>query len=115
MDGAGNVFIADVGNNRVVEVQRSQPPSLSFAATPAGGTSSGSPQSVTVQNIGNQTLNAVTPGLVVTGPNFIQVAGSGNCTGSFSLAPGGSCSLSISFTPQSGGPLASITSLSSPT
>ena len=89
-------------NNRVVEVQRSQPPTLSFASTAVGSTSSDSPQSVTIQNIGNQPLNAITPGLVVGGQDFLQVAGSGtpaDCTSSFALTPGASCNLSISFTP----------------
>jgi hypothetical protein len=110
VDGAGDVFIADNGNNRVVEVQRSQPPAFSFAATVVGNTSTDSPQSVTIQNIGNQPLNAVTPGLVVGGPNFLQVAGSGtppDCTGAFALTPGAACNLSISFEPQSVGPLTS--------
>ena len=72
--------------------------------------STSSPQSVTAQNIGNQLLNAVTPGLVVTGPNFVQVAGSGtpaDCTSTFALTPGAACNLSLSFKPQSAGLLAS--------
>ncbi len=108
VDGTGDVFIADTYNNRVVEVQRSQPPTLSFASTLAGSTSSDSPQSVTIQNVGNQPLNAVTPGLVIGGPNFLQVAGSGtpaDCTSRFSLAPGAACNLSISFEPQNVGNL----------
>ncbi len=108
VDGGGDVFIAGTSLNHVVEVQRAQPPTLSFASTMAGSTSSDSPQSVTIQNVGNQPLNAVTPGLVIGGPNFLQVAGSGtpaDCTSSFSLAPGATCNLSISFEPQSVGNL----------
>jgi hypothetical protein len=107
VDGAGDVFIADTYNYRVVEVQRSQPPTLSFASTADGNTSSDSPQSVTIQNVGNQLLNALAPGLLI-GPNFLQVAGSGtpeDCTGSFALTPGASCNLSLSFEPQSAGNL----------
>ncbi len=110
VDGTGDVFVADSGNNRVVEVQRALPPTLSFASTAVGSTSSDSPQSVTIQNIGNQRLNAVTPGLVVAGPNFLHVAGSGtpaDCTSSFALTPGATCNLSISFEPQSIGRLTS--------
>jgi sugar lactone lactonase YvrE len=108
VDGAGNVFIADENNHRVVEMQRSKPPMLSFGATNVGSASA--PQSVTVQNIGNQPLDAVSPGLVVIGPNFLQVAGSGtpaDCTSSFALAPGTTCNLSISFQPTSAGSLTS--------
>jgi len=106
VDGAGNVFIADRLNNRVVKVNRSLPPALAFATTSTGSTSA--PKSVIIQNIGNQLLNAVSPGLVVGGPNFLQVPGSGSpadCTTSFALAPGATCNLSISFEPQSSGPL----------
>jgi sugar lactone lactonase YvrE len=108
VDRAGNVFIADENNHRVVEVQSSKPPTLSFGVTNLGSASA--PQSVTVQNIGNQPLDAVSPGLVVKGPNFLQVAGSGtpaDCTSSFALAPGTTCNLSISFQPTTGGSLTS--------
>jgi hypothetical protein len=108
LDGVGNVFIMDWGNSRVLKVQRSQPPTFSFGPTVVAFTSSDSPQSLIIQNIGNQPLNAITPGLVVGGPNFLQVAGSGtpaDCTSSFSLAPGATCNLSISFEPQTVGNL----------
>ena len=109
VDGAGDVFIADRINNRVVELQRSQPPALSFASTAVGNTSTDSPQSVTAQNVGNQSLTAVPPGLSI-GQSFVQVAGSGtpaDCTANFSLVPGASCNLSVSFTPQTAGNLLS--------
>lgn len=108
VDAAGDVFIADENNQRVVEVQSSKPPTLNFGTTDLGSTSA--PQSVTVQNIGNQPLNAVSPGLVVKGPNFLQVAGSGtpaDCTSSFALTPGATCNLSVSFQPTTGGALTS--------
>ncbi len=110
VDGAGDVFIADTNNGRVVEVQRSLPPAFSFATTAVGSTSTDSPQSVTVQNIGNQLLNAVAPGLSIGSNSFVQVAGSGtpaDCNGSFSLAPGASCNLSLNFTPQTIGSIVS--------
>jgi sugar lactone lactonase YvrE len=111
VDGAGDIFIADdglSGPGQVVEVQRSLPPTLTFAATAVG--EERGPQSVTIQNIGNQPLDAVTPGLAVTGPNFLQVAGSGkpaDCTSGFALTLGATCNLSISFEPQSAGSLTS--------
>jgi len=107
LDGAGNIFIANTSSNDVLKVQRSQPPALSFASTAVGSTSS--PQSVTVQNIGNQPLTAVAPGLSI-GANFQQVDGSGtpaDCTDAFSLTPGTSCNLSISFAPQTAGTIQS--------
>ena len=110
VDGAGDVFIADGGNNRVVEVQRSEAPTFSFAATVVFNTSTDSPQSVTVQNIGNQLLDAVSPGLSIGSLSFAQVAGPGtpaDCTSSFSLAPGASCNLSVSFIPQTTGSIVS--------
>ena len=66
-----------------------------------------------ISNVGNQPLTAVAPGLVVTGPNFVLVAGSGtpeDCGTEFSaapLGPGVSCNLNISFEPQAAGALTS--------
>jgi sugar lactone lactonase YvrE/uncharacterized protein (DUF2345 family) len=106
LDGNGDVFIPDLNGHQVDEINKSQPPSLTFASTNVGYTSSDSPQSVTIQNIGNQTLSAISPGLVVNGPNFIQAPGASalaDCSATFSLSLGASCNLSISFKPQSAG------------
>jgi len=109
VDPEGNIFVPDLITNQVVRVNRSQPPSLSFAATNVGGTSSDSPKSITLKNIGNQSLNGVAPGLIVNGPGFVQTAGPGSpvdCSATFALLPGAACDLSVAFKPQlAGNPL----------
>jgi sugar lactone lactonase YvrE len=107
LDAAGDLFIADSGNARVLELQSSVAPTLAYAATGQGITSSDSPKSVMVSNIGNAALSLT--GLSV-GSSFAQVAGSGipaDCSASTSLVGGKSCNLSISFTPASTGALTS--------
>jgi hypothetical protein len=104
VDPTGNVFIADTDNSQVVEVQRSKPQSLTFAATLVGQTSGDSPQPVTAQNVGNK---ALTGGLVLNlGLNFTQSVGP-DCGAALpaGLAPGATCDESFSFTPQGTGPL----------
>jgi sugar lactone lactonase YvrE len=111
VDASGNLYIADDYNHAIRKVDVSAPPTLTFPTTFVGNTSS--PQSVTVGNVGNETLNAIAPGLAI-GPNFLQVAGSGNpadCTTSFSVPFGAACDLSISFKPQTVGPLSSTATL----
>ena len=107
LDGGGNLFLGDLSRTRILEVQRSLPPILTFSSTAVGSTSS--PQAITIENIGNQPLNAMAPGLNI-GANFQQAPGTGtpaDCSNTFSLTPGGSCNLSISFAPQTGGNLQS--------
>jgi sugar lactone lactonase YvrE len=111
VDGSGNVFLPDLDNNvvqdpnsnQVLIFNRSQAPSLSFATTNVGSTSTDSPQSFAIQNVGNQALDAISPGLIVNGANFVAVPGSGgpsDCSPTFILAPGADCNVSISFKPQ---------------
>ena len=113
VDQMGNLIFPDIADATVFFISYVQLPSLSFASTNVGSTSSDSPMTVTISNVGNQPLTAITPGLVVTGPNFVQVTGSGtpeDCGAGFSaapLAPGASCNLSISFEPQAAGALTS--------
>ncbi|MFZ0305416.1 MAG: PASTA domain-containing protein, partial [Terracidiphilus sp.] len=98
VDTGGDIFIANAHASQVVEVTRLLPPSFNFALTNVGSTSADSPQLVSVQNVGNQLLaGSLVPSL---GSNFLE---SGNCGSGFSLAPGGSCSESFSFTPQTTG------------
>jgi len=113
VDQTGNLIFPDPADATVFLINYAQLPSVSFADTNVGSTSSDSPETVTITNVGNQPLTAVSPGLVVTGPNFVLVAGSGSpedCGDGFSaapLAPGASCDLNISFTPQATGVLTS--------
>src|SRR5208282_2476197 len=80
-----------------------------FAESSVGDLSGDSPLSVLFQNIGNQTLSAIAPGLVFADPNFSQTPGPGtvgtpaDCTASFSLLPGAACNLSVNFDPMSTG------------
>jgi sugar lactone lactonase YvrE len=102
VDGAGDVFIADSGSIQLLKVNRSLAPTLTFPNTTVSGDSAA--QSVTIQNIGNQPLIAISPGLAVNGPGFAQVPGSGtpaDCSPTFALTAGESCNLSISFEPTS--------------
>jgi hypothetical protein len=82
-----------------MEAKDSQPATLDFGKIPVGSRSA--PQSIVIQNVGNQLLNAVPPGLSVSA-DFLQVPGSGtpaDCTDSLSLAPGATCNLSLVFAP----------------
>ena len=105
VDGKGDVFIPNLNGGQVIEVNRSQPPALSYGSTNVGVPTS--PQSIALQNIGNQALDAISPGLMLTDTSdFSQVPGSGtpaDCLAAFSLVPGGACNLSVEFDPQSSG------------
>ncbi len=114
VDQTGNLIFPDPADATVFLIDLALvPPSISFADTIVGSTSSDSPQTLMITNVGNQPLTAAAPGLVVTGPNFALVAGSGtpeDCGDGFSaapLAPGASCNLNISFEPQAVGALTS--------
>lgn len=112
VDANGNLYVGDTYNNRVVEIPRAQAPALNFASTPLYSTSSDSPQSLSIQNIGNAPLTL--SGLSVAN-NFAQVTGSGaleDCSATTSLAPAAECNLSISFTPQAVGSISGSVALS---
>jgi len=93
VDSGNNVYVLD---NAIKEIFVGAPPSLTFASTVNGSTSSDSPQTVTITNLGSSALTNT--GLSLS-PNFTLSTGSGDCTASSSLAAGASCTLGIAFTP----------------
>jgi streptogramin lyase len=110
VDGSGNVFVSDTGHNAVDKLDFSDPPSLTFATTNSGGTSTDSPRTVTVENDGNETL---TFSAVDYPKDFPEASGvDTDCTSSTVLAPGESCTLSIDFSPQPSSADGAVTPLS---
>jgi sugar lactone lactonase YvrE len=116
LDGGGNVYISETDSRLILKVDFADPPSLTFASTPVGSLSTDSPQTVTVENIGNAAMAFPIP---PTGnnpsitANFSLDSGGGSAcplvgSGSFqpaTLAAGASCELPISFAPGSAGAL----------
>jgi len=102
-DASGNVYIPDWTNNRIVYLSVAGS-TLSFASTKQGLTSSDSPKTATVTNLGNQAL------VIEADPtytaDFSQPTGStSQCLSATSLASGTVCNVSVQFTPQSVGSL----------
>lgn len=103
----GDLYIADPGANRIVVSSPENAPSLTFADTVPGQTSSDSPQSVTLFNLGNLPLTFPAP---ATGSNpsvagdfaydaastCPQIAAAGSAG---TLAAGATCSYAIDFAP----------------
>ncbi len=116
LDGLGNVYIAGYNDTSVLKLDLADAPSLSFATTVYGLTSTDSPQMVTVQNIGNAPLSFPVPS---TGSNpsiatsfILDSSGASACplvaagaSAAGMLAAGASCRLSINFVPAGVGAL----------
>lgn len=109
MDGSGN-FYGSVGN-AVTLLKSASPVALRFAQTNAGSTSSDSPQSVTLLNIGNAPLTFSIPSTGTNpsiSPNFSldpsttcpRISASGTVS---SLAMNNACAYAIDFTPTESG------------
>ena len=76
VDSSGNIYIPDWTNNRLVFVNVSGAALSAFATTNAGSTSTDSPKTATVTNLGNQPLVfSADPGYT---PDFSQPTGSIN-------------------------------------
>ena len=99
LDGLGNLYVADLGNNRVRKIDVSDAPTLNFVAN-VGAVSAA--QDVVLENLGNLRLDITQ---IVPPANF-NFGGSDTSCGSDgqNLALAGSCILSIEFAPLSAGP-----------
>jgi hypothetical protein len=112
IDGSGNIYYggsyASASEQAVAKLDVADPPSLSFATTAGGATSTDSPQTVTIYNIGTAALQFSAVNYPVDFPEGSGVAT--DCTASTALtavsgsdgsqwSAGGSCTLTIDFTP----------------
>ncbi|MGA8938618.1 MAG: Ig-like domain repeat protein [Acidobacteriaceae bacterium] len=114
-DGSGNLYIAN--GTDVVKEDYADPPSLTFASTPVGQTSADSPQTFTVNNIGNVALtfpsSAGAANPYWTGSDGFTLDNSTTCpqltttSSSATLAADTSCAYAVDFKPISAGPKAS--------
>ncbi len=117
----GNVFYT-VDAGVLYSLDEVDPPSFSFESTIEGATSGDSPQTLTVQNIGNAALTFPVP-LTGSNPSIAQnfsvlSSAEGACPNVSSgaaapgnLAEGASCSLSVAFTPNAVGSLSGTLAL----
>jgi sugar lactone lactonase YvrE/uncharacterized membrane protein len=116
VDQSGNVYVADTNNNQVAKLDFVDPPSLTFGSSTVGITSTDSPQTVTVENVGNAVLSFPIPASgnnPSIAPNFFLNSGqaspcplvNGSSSAAGTLGAGASCQLPISFTPTAAGAL----------
>ena len=112
VDAAGNLYVAD-NNDLTIKLDLADPPSLSFATTDAGSTSSDSPQFVTLGNIGNEPLAVAVPtsgtnpgigsGFTISqskGTTCPQVSAGGSAD---TVPVNAECTYAIDFTPTKAG------------
>jgi len=96
VDASGNVYVADQTRG-ASKNDLADPPPIGFANAVSATTSSDSPKTVTVSNIGTAALQFSS---VAYPADFPEAAGvPTDCTSNTSLAAGGSCTLSMEFLP----------------
>ncbi len=114
VDASGNLYVADDTLGSVVELAYGAPPTITFAATVIGQTSSDSPKTVSIMNGGNADLMLPRP-MSGTNPSIapqsFTVDASSSCpvltpgSSPGTLAQGGTCSTAINFVPSVQGPI----------
>jgi len=95
LDGSGNLYVSNSFSSEVVKINRASAPSLTFATTKINQTSSDSPKTVQVENIGNAKLNFS----AVSFPADFRQSGATTCASGTSLSAGAGCALAIEFSP----------------
>jgi len=105
VDGDGNLYVpvyagpGPFGSSFDVDkLDRSTPPTLSFATTAAGSTSTDSPRTVTISNLGNEPLRFSEIHYPAAFPESKQWS-KGRCSSTTTLAVGASCNIVVDFSP----------------
>jgi sugar lactone lactonase YvrE len=99
LDGKGNLYVTDAGNNAIREINRSAP-SYTFQSANLGSQSSDSPFYFTLNNIGNGTLVLANPAFSGAGAASysLSTASSSACSPG-SYPQGANCTYGINFNP----------------
>jgi len=110
VDPSGNMFVDDCGVScSIIEFDVADAPTLSFATTAVGSTSSDSPKTVTIVNNGNAPLTFSAPGSSAPITAGFTLSPASTCpvppgsTQSLTLAVGASCTLLVSYVPTTSG------------
>jgi streptogramin lyase len=104
VDGLGNVYTAVPGVSRISKLDYADPPALTFPTTTTVGVTDtlDGLLTITLQNIGNATLNVTA--FTLPGANFNTSSGT-TCSSPSAITPGNSCTVGATFTPTSPGTL----------
>jgi sugar lactone lactonase YvrE len=109
LDGAGNIFIADVNNDRIRKVVVPEAVlsagSLTFAGQ--GVATAGTPRTLTLSNTGSGSLAIAS--IAISGANSGDFTQSNNCGAS--LAEGANCTINVAFKPTDAGPRAAAVAI----
>jgi sugar lactone lactonase YvrE len=125
VDGSGNLYIAEYygdsgDSSQVSKEDLADPPSLTFASTAVGATSTDSPKTVTVANVGNAALifpllgsgdNPSVPANFDWDPSSTCVQTTAGSSAPFELAGGTSCTMALDFKPTLTGNISGIAEL----
>ena len=105
VDGSGNVYVADTGNNAVKEIMTR---AVNFFTVPVGTASAAMTLTFTFDSAGS--LNSTTPYQVLTQGaknldfNAAATQESNVCNGTTAYTAGESCTVNVTFTPTEAGP-----------
>jgi sugar lactone lactonase YvrE len=99
IDPGGDIYVTDTFNNRVIKEDIADPPSLSFAPTVEGSTSTDSPRIVTVYNYGDSATKLTFTAVTFPADFPESVPAPKDCTSTSALGPNAHCALTINFTP----------------
>jgi trimeric autotransporter adhesin len=105
VDGGGNLYIADGGNNRLRYVPLAAAASASPATLPLGQWAlgaTGTPQTVTLSSTGGLDLSIAS--FTFTGPNSADFSQTNTCGNPPIISPSTTCAISVSLKPSVDGP-----------
>jgi large repetitive protein len=111
LNAAGDIYISDWGNDRVIKMQRSVAPTVAFTHPTAVGIvdSTDGTKTVQITNIGNEELQfseLAFPADFAAGSGVLLA-----CTSSSTIAINGTCNVGIEFDPQNAGSLSESVTL----